>query len=77
MKMTNQSNMKFRAHIEGFVGHFGTVDELIVWANGLAARYSDLYGKKLQIWKAKSIASGGTAAVYSPTPDREVVVGTR
>jgi hypothetical protein len=75
MKMINQSNMKFRAHLEGFTGHFATVDELSVWANRLASKYANLFGKKLQIWKAKSIASGGIAAVYNSTPDYEIVVG--
>ena len=67
--------MTYYAHLHGLSGHFTSLDELRDWANGLVNRYGWLTGKTLQIHKARSIASGGTAAIYAATPDREIIVG--
>jgi hypothetical protein len=64
--------MNYRAHVEGFTGHFSTLDELKVWANDLTRRFS-LKGCTVKIWKAKGIT--GQCATYSSTPDREIVIG--
>lgn len=67
--------MTYRAHIEGFTGHFATVDALKVWAEALVRRYADLNGKTLKIWKATWVATDGSGASYSGLPTREIVVG--
>ena len=67
--------MTYYAHLHGFTGNFETLDALREWANNLVATYDWLAGKTLQIHKARSIASGGTAATYNATPDREIVIG--
>lgn len=66
--------MTYRAHIEGFTGHFNTCDELKVWAEDLNRRYS-LKGRVLKIWKAVWVARDGSGAEYNAIPTREIVVG--
>lgn len=66
--------MLYRAHIEGFTGHFNTVEELKVWAADLNRRHG-LTGKALKVWKAVWVAKDGSGAQYRATPDREIVVG--
>lgn len=65
--------MAYRAHIEGFTGHFATVDALKAWAEDLNRRFN-LTGKTLQIWKA--VAVTGNCATYKGAPTREIVIGT-
>lgn len=64
--------MTYRAHIEGFTGHFDTCDALKVWAEDLNRRFG-LTGKTLQIWKA--VAVTGDCATYVGAPTRELVIG--
>lgn len=66
--------MTYRAHINGFTGHFDNLDALKVWANGLIARGS-MTGKPLQIWKAVWVAKDGSGAQYRSAPCREIVIG--
>ena len=66
--------MTYRAHIEGFTNHFDTVEALKAWALGLLARYPDLRGKEVQIWKAKAVT--GNWASYNVTPSKVCVLGS-
>lgn len=65
--------MTYRAHIEGFTNHFQTVDALKAWALGLLARYPDLRGQEVQIWKATWV--GKTCASYNSAPSKICVLG--
>jgi hypothetical protein len=67
--------MLYRAELEGFTGHFNTVADLKVWAEGLIARHSDMQGKICRIYKAAWVARDGSGASYIAKPTREVVVG--
>ena len=65
--------MQYRAHIEGFTNHFATVDALKAWALGLLARYPDLRGKEVKIWKATWV--GQESASYNASPSRVCILG--
>lgn len=65
--------MQYRAHIEGFTNHFQTVDALKAWALGLLARYPDLRGKEVQIWKATWV--GCESASYNAVPSKVCLLG--
>lgn len=67
--------MTYRTHIEGFTGHFQTVEQIKAWAQALIARYPDLTGKTLKIWKATHVCKDGSGASYTATPSREIVIG--
>jgi DNA-directed RNA polymerase subunit RPC12/RpoP len=64
--------MTYHAHLEGFSRNFDNLDELRNWANDLAATYEHLVGKKLKIWRARSVI--GKCGEYSATPDRVIVI---
>ena len=68
--------MKFRGEVEGFTGHFDTLDQLKVWATDLNRRFG-LTGKVLKVHKAVSVCADGSGAAYSLKPShfREVVIG--
>lgn len=66
--------MTYRAHIEGFTGHFDNLDQLKAWANDLIAR-GGMEGRTLKIWKAVWVAADGSGAQYRATPSREIVIG--
>ena len=66
--------MLYRAYLDGFTGHFASVSELKVWAEGMCRRYS-LTGKTCVIHRAIWTAHDGSAAHYSAEPTRCVVVG--
>ncbi len=66
--------MTYRAHIDGFYGHFTTVAELKAWAEALIHRYPDLVGKTCKIWKASWVAKDGSGAQYGAVT-REIVIG--
>jgi hypothetical protein len=65
--------MTYRAHIEGFTSHFQTIDALKAWALGLLARYPDMRGKEVQIWKATWV--GRESASYNATPSKVCILG--
>lgn len=65
--------MAYRAHCEGFTGHFTTVEALKVWALGLLAKHPDLLGKEVQIWKATWV--GRESATYNAMPSKVCVLG--
>lgn len=69
------TSMQYRAELEGFTGHFGTVAELKAWAEGLIRRHSGMQGKVCRIYKATWVAKDGSGASYNGIPTREVVVG--
>jgi hypothetical protein len=71
---TGRQAMNYRAHVEGFTGHFATVDALKVWAEGLNRQFN-LSGKTLQVWKAVYVAKDGSGAQYAASPTREIVIG--
>jgi hypothetical protein len=71
---TGRQAMNYRAHVEGFTGHFATVDGLKVWAEGLNRQFN-LSGKTLQVWKAVYVAKDGSGAQYAASPTREIVIG--
>ena len=66
--------MTYRAHIEGFTGHFDNCDALKVWAENLN-RLHNLNGCTLKVWKAVWVARDGSGAQYNAIPTREIVVG--
>ena len=66
--------MLYLAQVEGFTGHFATVQELKAWAEALSRRYG-LRGKIVSIYKAVWVASDGSGAQYRGIPTREVVIG--
>lgn len=67
--------MQYRAHIEGFTNHFQTVDALKAWALGLLARYPELRGKEVQIWKATWVGRDGSGASYNAIPSKVCILG--
>lgn len=67
-------NMTYRAEVEGFSGHFATVDALKEWAERLNRRFG-LTGKTLKVWQATWIARDGSGASYAARPTREIVIG--
>lgn len=67
--------MNYRAELDGFTGHFATVAELKIWAEGLIARHTGMTGKVCRIYKAMWVARDGSGASYNGMPTREVVVG--
>lgn len=69
--------MAYRAELEGFTGHFATVADLKIWADGLIARYGDMKGKVCRIYKAVWVAADGSGAQYLGKPTLEIVVGAR
>ncbi len=64
--------MQYRAHVEGFTGHFQTCDALKAWAQDLDHKFN-LKGATVQVWKAKAVT--GQVATYTGNPDREIVIG--
>lgn len=66
--------MTYRANVDGFTGHFASVEALKLWAEDLNRRFG-LTGHTLKIWKAKWVAPDGSGAEYSSTPNRELVIG--
>ncbi len=67
--------MLYRAYVEGFTGHFNTVQSLKDWASSLLIKYPDLRGKEVQIWKATWLAQSKDAANYSVVPNKVCVLG--
>lgn len=65
--------MTYRAHIEGFTNHFASIEALKAWALELLARYPDLRGKEVSIWKATWV--GRESATYNATPSKVCVLG--
>jgi hypothetical protein len=66
--------MTYYAHVNGFSGHFETLDALKAWATDLSRRPS-LNGHTLKIWKATWLAKDGSGASYCAIPSRELVIG--
>ena len=69
------TDMTYRAELEGFHGSFATVAELKAWAETLIRLYPDLIGKTAKIWKATWVARDGSGASYTGMPTREIVIG--
>lgn len=65
--------MTYRAHVEGFTGHFASVEALKAWALGLLANHPDLLGKNVSIWKATWV--GRESASYNVAPSKVCVLG--
>lgn len=66
------SQMQYRAHVDGFTGHFANCDELKIWADDLNRRFG-LKGSTVKVWKARAIT--GDCATYNSAPTREIVIG--
>lgn len=65
--------MTYRAHIDGFINHFQTVEALKAWALGLLISHPDLRGKEVQIWKATWVGRDG--ASYNAMPTKVCMLG--
>lgn len=65
--------MQYRAELDGFTGHFETVDQLKAWAEALKAAP----GSVCRIYRAVWVAADGSGAEYRGKPTREVVVGAQ
>ncbi len=72
---------RFHAYLAGFSRDFGSLDEVLAWANGLVSQYAFVQGQTLKIHKAMSVRvakdGSGSVAIYSGKPGgyREIVIG--
>lgn len=60
--------MTYRAHVDGFTGHFDTVAAVQTWLNDLHANHGGIKGRTLKIWRALWVARDGSGAQYASAP---------